>query len=271
MNVKLVAGEQARIWDKTLKNPKALDRFYKGVHAFFQMNQDDMVRARTYFQAVAEMHPEISVGATWVALTHWFDIQRGWTRTVEESRREAILWAERASGMEDNDGQADTVLSHVYLMNGEFEMALEAGRRAVTNRPGCANANGFFANVLHFCGEQEDAIRHIKLAMRFQPLYPPLFVNILASAYSANGAFEEAAEAAQQAIELAPSDIPARLVLARSLINLDRGELANSIVSEILAIEPSFSISRFVESQFYKDTTYLSKLADDLLLAGLPA
>ena len=30
--------------------------------------------------------------------------------------------------MEDADGQAHTVLSHVYLLDREFEAALEAGR-----------------------------------------------------------------------------------------------------------------------------------------------
>jgi class 3 adenylate cyclase len=270
MKVKLVAGEQARIWDKTLKDPKALQRFYKGVHAFFKMNQEDMLCARKYFESVAKMHPETSIGATWIALTHWFDIQRGWAESVEDSRQMAIEWAERASGMDDADGQADTVLSHVHLMNGEFTKALDAGRRAITNRPGCANANGFFANVMHFCGEQEDAIRHIKLAMRFQPLYPPFFVNILASAYSASGAFQEAAVAAQQAIELAPSDILARLILARSYVNLGQNEMAKSTAHEILEIDPNFSISRFVQTQFYRDTGYLSQVSDDLLIAGLP-
>jgi len=271
MNVKLVSGEQARIWDKTLKKPKALERFYKGVHAFFQMGQDEMVHARTYFESVAKMHPEASIGPTWVALSHWFDIQRGWAQSVDESRHQALMWAEKASGIADNDGQADTVLSHVHLMHRDFTQALEAGRRAITNRPGCANANAFYANVLHFCGEQEDAIRHIKLAMRFQPLYPPFFINILASAYCANGDFEEAEMAAKQAIEIAPKDIFARLTLTQTYVNLENYDSARSVVSEINQLDSSFSVARFVESQHYRDGNYLAQLAKDLLAGGLPA
>lgn len=270
MKVKLVAGAQARVWDKTLKNPKALECFYKGVHAFFQMNQDEMARARSYFEAVAEIQPEVSIGATWTALSHWFDLQRGWTTSAVETRQQALRWAEKASAMADNDGQADTVLSHVHLMNRDFAQALEAGRRAVTNRPGCANANAFFANVLHYCGEQEGAIRHIKLAIRFQPLYPPFFINILASAHSALGAMDEAASAAQQAIEIAPTDIPARLVLLRTHLRQDHPELAQTVAAEIMQLDPSFSVTRFAATQYYEDSTYLESLAADLRAGGLP-
>ena len=46
MNVKLIQGEQARVWHKTLKDLRALEAFYKGVHAFYQMNRESMQRAR---------------------------------------------------------------------------------------------------------------------------------------------------------------------------------------------------------------------------------
>jgi hypothetical protein len=64
MCVHLVAGEQARVWHRTLKNLKALEIFYKGVHAFFRMDRDEMARARRHFETVAKMHPETSTGAT---------------------------------------------------------------------------------------------------------------------------------------------------------------------------------------------------------------
>ncbi len=39
MNVRLVSGEQAKVWHKTLKDLRALEAFYKGVHAFYQMDR----------------------------------------------------------------------------------------------------------------------------------------------------------------------------------------------------------------------------------------
>ena len=269
VNVKLVAGEQAKIWHKTLKNQKALGLFYKGMHAFFQMDPDEMIRARQCFESVAKMHPEVPTGATWVALSHWFDIQRGWTKSAEESRRLACQWAEKAAVMEDTDGQADTVLSHVHLMNRNYDEALAAGRRAIANRPGCANANGFYANVLHYCNEQDEAIRHINLAMRYQPLYPPFFINILALAYRGKNELDFAISTAKQVIEIAPTDITARLILTSAYVRSKRQDLAEGIASEIEHLDPSFSVTQFANAQYYRSAQFLEQFTAELRSGGL--
>ena len=270
MNVKLVAGEQAKVWHKTLKDLKALELFYKGVHAFFQMDRDEMASARQYFEKVAELHPEVSTGATWVSLTHWFDIQRGWTNAPETSRKLAVEWAEKAGKLEDADGQAHTVLSHVYLMNRRFDDALAAGRQAVEKRPACANANAFFANVLQYCSENDEAIRHVELAMRCHPLNPPFFKNVLAAAYLGNGNLQSAISTAKQTIAQAPADLPARLILTSALVRSGDENDAQSVASEIRDLDPTFSVKRFADVQTYKDQGVVDRFASDLSAAGLP-
>jgi TolB-like protein len=270
MNVKLVAGEQAKVWHKTLKDLKALELFYKGVHAFFQMDRDEMVSARQCFETVAKMHPEVATGATWVALSHWFDIQRGWSQSPETSRNLACQWAEKAAAMEDADGQAQTVLSHVHLMNRNYDAALVAGREAIATRPACANANGFYANVLHYCDEQDEAIRHIKLAMRYHPLNPPFFKNVLAAAYRGKNELESAISAAKQTIGLAPADVMSRLILTSAFVRSNKQGLAEEIAAEIKHLDPSFSVARFADAQCYRNAQFLEQFAAELRSAGLP-
>jgi TolB-like protein/Flp pilus assembly protein TadD len=270
INVSLVAGEQARVWHRTLKPLKALELFYKGVHAFLTMEREEIVRARQLFMKVAEMCPDASAGPTWVALTHWVDLQRGWSDSPEESRALARKFAEAADAMEYSDGQAQTVLSHVYLMDGDFDAALVAGRRAVSNRPACANANGFYANVLHYSGAYEDAIRHMDLAMRFQPLHPPFFRNVLAASYLAKGHDDRAVDIAQQVLAIAPKDVVARLIMTSAHIRAKRIDLARKVATEIRELDPSFSVKRFLETQYYRDKNYLEEFSANLQEAGLP-
>ena len=270
MNVKLVAGEQAKVWHKTLKDLKALELFYKGVHAFFQMDQDEMMNARQYFEKVTVMHPELATGPTWVALTHWFDIQRGWTQSPDTSKQLACEWAEKAGALEDADGQAQTVLSHIYLLNRQFDEALTAGRTAVLTRPACANANGFFANILYYCDELEDAVRHISLAMRYHPLNPPFFKNVLAAAYLGKNELETAINTAKQTIELAPTDVMARLILTSAYVRGKERERYGKVVSEIIQLAPAFSVRRFTETQFYRNPEINKQLMKELVSAGLP-
>jgi adenylate cyclase len=220
MNVKLVQGEQAKVWHKTLKDLRALEAFYKGVHALYQMDRDGMQRARQYFERVAEIRPDVSVGATWTAMTHWFDLQRGWSDSPETSKELARHWAEIAASMQDADGQAHSALSYLYLLDRRFDEALAAGEYAVANRPTCAYANCFYGNVLHYCGDRDRAIHHIKLAIRTQPLHPPFYLQMLAGAYWAKGDLESAVLTAKQALEVNPHDVASRTILASAYVGL---------------------------------------------------
>jgi len=162
LNVKLVAGEPAKVWHKTLKDLRSLEALYRGIHAFFNMDQLSLSEARRHFELVAKLHPEASIGPTWVALTHWFDYQRGWSESRDESKRMAKDWAEKGAALPDTDGQAFTVLSHLHLLDRDFNAALASGRNAVSNRPNCTHANAFYANVLLYCCEHETALHHYR-------------------------------------------------------------------------------------------------------------
>jgi adenylate cyclase len=270
INVKLVLGEQAKVWHKTLKDLKALEAFYKGVHAFYQMDRLSMQRARQYFERVAEIRPAVPVGATWVAMSHWFDIQRGWSDMPERSKELARQWAEVAASMQDADGQAHSALSYLYLIERRFDEALDAGRQAVSNRPSCAYANCFYGNVLHYCGDQDGAIHHLKLAMRVQPLHPPFYLHMLGLAYRAKGELDSAVWTAKQALELNPDDLANRILLTSAYVGLRRQDLAEETAAEIQHIDPSFSVAQFASAQPYRDNDFLEKFVSDLRSAGLP-
>jgi tetratricopeptide (TPR) repeat protein len=182
----------------------------------------------------------------------------------------ACQWAEQAVTREDADGQAQTVLSHVHLLNRDYDAALAAGRAATSTRPSCANSNGFYANVLHHCGQNDDAIRHIKLAIRYHPLNPPFFRNVLSAALLARNELDGAIASARDVLEKAPNDIAARLVLISAYARSGRQDLARNMGSEVVSLDPSFTVTAFKAAQCYRDEAYLEGLADDLRLSGLP-
>jgi len=271
LDVKLYSGEQARIWHQSLTDPGVVRVFYRGVRSFFRMDCEAMADARRSFESVAEMRPESSIGATWTALCHWIDYVRRWREPRAESLRQARHWAEAAAGLPDIDGQAHTVLAHVRLLEREFDAALAAGRKALEVRPGCANANGFFGNVLHYCGHQELAIDHLRRAIRLQPVYPPFFAGVLATAYLTAGQVESAAAVAKEALRLNRRDIPARLLLVAASQVAGSPRLANLFVAEILQLDAAFSVGAYRGDQPYRDPGTLDDMAAAWLAAGLPS
>jgi hypothetical protein len=128
LDVKLSSGEQARVLRKCLVNPKAREHFYTGVQSFFRMNAESMARARACFERVAELVPDSAHGPTWVALTLWFEANRGWVADPVVARDRAGEWAERAASMPDADGQALTVLK------GRDRRCRRAGKIAARHR-----------------------------------------------------------------------------------------------------------------------------------------
>ncbi len=269
LDVKLYSGEQGRTWQKVLTDPKIVRIFYRGVRLFFLMDREAMAEARRAFEAVANMRPESSIGATWVALCHWIDFIRHWREA--DSKPLAKRWAETAAILPDADGQAHTVLAHVLLLDRDFDAAMEAGQRALALRPGCANANGFYGNLLHYCGDQSGAIVHIRRGIRLQPVYPAFFAGMLATAHIVNGQPETAMAVGKEALRHKPGDVLARLALTGAAQLAGNPVLARLLAAEIMRLEESFSVARYCEDQPYLEPKAIQPLADAWRAAGLAA
>jgi len=270
LDVKLASGEQARIWHKCLTNPKALESFYRGIQAFFRMNAESMANARASFARTAELAPASPLGATWVALCLWFESTRGWAADPSQAREQAGIWAERAVAMEDADGQAHTVLGNVRLLQRRFDEAMSIAREALVIRPGCTNANGFLANVLLYSGEPHLAATHAKRAIRYMPVYPTWFVEILAAAYRDAGMFDLAIMAGREVSRIAPPAMQGRLVLASALARAGWLADARRVVREARVLDANLTLARWAASQPYRDADVLAGITDDLRRSGVP-
>ncbi len=270
LDVKLAAGEQARVWHKCLTHPGAREHFYRGLQAFFKMDAESMARAKACFERVAALVPENPLGPTNVAMCLWFQVTRGWTDDPNETRRQAGEWAERAVAMEDADGQAHTVLGNVRLLERRFEEALTIARKAVEVRPGCTNANGFLANVLLHCSEIPAALTHVRRAIRISPVYPPWFMEILSGAYRECGQHDFAVTTAQEGIRLAPKSVNGRALLASSLMRGGWPDEARRVARQLPEIDAGFSVAQFAARQPFRDPAVVERFAEDLRSAGLP-
>ena len=270
INVKLVAGEPAKIWHRSLQDIRSLQALYEGIFAFFRMTEDAMPEARSHFERVAKWNPESSIGPTWLAVSHWIDFQRGWSAPRSQSLQRAKASAEKAIGLSGCDGQAYTVLCHLHLVEEDFDAALELGRKAISIRPNCTAAHSHFASVLHYCGDQDAALQNIKLAMRFSPIQQPIYKEVLARIYRAQEKYDQAVETAEQTIAANRDCLFARLVLASIGVIRDDRAREQQIRDDILRIEPAFSVAQFAEGEPYRDKHFLKCWVSELREAGLP-
>lgn len=270
LDVKLLSGEPARVWRKTLKHPRAREAWYRGMHEFMKGQPEANALARGCFEQVAKLAPQSSLGPTMTALTLWWEAFRGWTPTPQQSIERAAEWAGRAITMTDADGQAHTVMGHIHLYRREHDKALELAEQAVAIRPSCTHANGHLANILYYCGRPADAADRLKQAMRVSPIHPPWYNALLAASYKEMRLWREAGAACQEALRKKADDLDARLV--RIEVNRASGDAAaaRAIAGEVLGVKPDFSVSTWAGTQPYRDRGMLERISLALREAGLP-
>lgn len=269
LDVKLLSGEQARVWRKTIQHPRAREYWYRGFHEFMKGQRDTNAAARENFEQVARLVPSSSLGLTMVAFTHWLDAFRGWAASPARSLELAAQAADPAMKMEDADGQAHAVMGHIHLLRREHEQALQVAEQAITLRPSCANSNAQFGNILYYCGRPADAADRVRQAMRFSPIHPPFFKSVLASSCKELREWDEAVRMAKELVRLKPDDVDARLVLIESCLANGDAAGARQLVDEVHKLQPDFSLQKWAERQPYRDPAVLARIVARLREAGL--
>lgn len=269
LDVKLLSGEQSRVWRKTLKHPRAREQWYRGMHEFMKGQPEANALARGCFEQVAKLAPQSALGPTMTAFTLWWEAFRGWTPTPQQSIERAAEWAGRAIAMEDADGQAHAVMGHIHLYRRQHDKALEVAEQAVAIRPSCANSNGQLANILYYCGRPADAADRVRQAMRLSPVHPPWYNALLGASYKELRLWSEASAACQEALRKKADDLDARLV--RIEVGRATGDetAARVLAGEVVAVKPDFSVSKWAGTQPYREPAVLDRIERALREAGL--
>lgn len=271
LDVKLLSGDQARVWRRAIRHPRAREYFYRGIHESMKGQKESNAAAREAFEQVARLEPDNSIGPTAVALTHWWDAFRGWSGTPARSLELAEQWAERAMPMEDVDGQAHTVMAHILLLRREHDQALKVAEDSVALRPGCSTANAHLGNIQYYCGRPADAADRMRQAMRLTPVHPSWFEVVLAASCKELRQWDEAAAAAREAIRKKSDEVDARLVLTEVCAAIGDRISVQQLTQEVSTLLPDFSLSNWAETQPYRDLAVLERITADLRSAGLPS
>ena len=162
-------------------------------------------------------------------------------------------------------------MAGVLALEGQFEDAITEGRKALNGYPNDAWLQVIMARVLVASGEPAEGERLIRDAMRLNPFYPEYYLGVRANALENMDNTDEALEVLQLAVDRNPDYFPGHLRLA-SLLGLEgRLEEATAEISEVLRINPRFTLARAVGFYLSPDPRRLERFRDGLRAAGLPA
>lgn len=270
MDVKLLGGEAARLVRRTLKDPIALESYYRGEDLLWHSTMKlELREAQRLFKEIVRLEPKSPVGYAAGALTYWMEAISGLSDTPSRSLERAMELAHEAISLDDVTGYAHMVMAHVHLTRREYDEAMTEASRAVSDRPSCPASYAIKASVLTYLGLSSEAIEFAQYALRLTPVYPQMYPAILASAYFGAERYEAAIAAAKTAIDLDEHSVDPYLILAASNGILGNTQDARSGAEKVLKLKPDFSLAEFAASQPYKDQQQLDGLLTALKSAGL--
>jgi len=274
LQVKLTEGEYASGVAGTTSNLKALECFWRAEEHFFRYAKEDNAAARQWTQKAVEIDPKFAGAWAMMGWTHLFDVLQGWSKSPDQSMKEALECAQKAIGLSDSIAKGYALIGWINVLQRKFDEAIENGEKAVRLNPNDPHMVDVLGTIMHFNGRFDESIALIKNAMRLCPSYPAFYLNHLFMSYFLVGRYQEALAASELLLARAQKGefnlFLAHRSLAEAYIGLGQDQKARAHAEEALKINPNFSLANYRKLvYFYRDPAHLERHIDALRKAGL--
>jgi len=267
LHVKLTQGEQARLEAKGTDNLKAYLKFMQAREYISEVNIEHIALGRQLVEEAIALDPQFGAAHRLLGVTHWHDTWMGISKSPKQSLAKAIELVQKA--IELHDGYAHSVMGFLLSQIGQYDKAVAEAERGVALNPNSADSHAFLGITFRFSGRYQEAIPVLEKAVRLNPIPPGWYLQNLGAVYFRTGRYKEGIKECEEAVRLEPNSLYSRLELTAvySLAGLD--EKARAEATEVLRMNPKFSVEEFGKRFTSKDQESKEKFLGALRKAGL--
>lgn len=270
MSVNLTAGEQARAWAEGTKSLDAYLKLMQGREYLLKGNRENIALARRMAEETIALDPKYADAFALMGATHVSEVWNGWTSRPKESITKAIEWTQKALNMNDSLADARSRLGVLYSWSGRYDEGIAEAERGVELDPNSGQANFYLAIALRYAGKSKEAIPVIQKALRLEPIPPDIYVQNLALVYFQTGDCKEAIATCEKGLKRQPDHLSAHVIMAAVFGSCGKEKEARNEATEILRINPKFTVESFTGNLPYKYPSDRDRTAQGLRRAGLP-
>ena len=255
--------DSATTYDLLLRAIGMIDRLERPV--FLQAG--DLLRQAT------ERERDCSAAHAWYAWWHVMLVSQDWGKDPAAAAVQAGLLAERAITLDPRDAKALAIAGHVraYLQRRSPEAAT-LHERALALNPNLAMAWGLSAITFAYMGDFDECERRMQRYKKLSPLDPRSFfydsglcvVALLRQDHSA------AVSIGRGVSEMNPAFSGACKPYLAALGHLGLADEAARVRARLLAIEPRFTLRRFLRGCPFEVSEHREHYIDGLRRAGVP-
>jgi adenylate cyclase len=269
LEVRLVAGEQVRVWRKRSGSPLVYECFSKGRVLYTNFDRYTHAQARAEFERALEINPVFTPALYMLGLTLTDQARFGWEKDRAATYGAAMDCAKKALAVDPGCSEAYLVIGYVCTFQRRYEEAMAAGEKAITLSPSSVGAFHMAGMYHGYAGNFQTAALYEEQAQQLSPIEINVSMIDEARARLHLGDFAAARDIALRVLTEKPRWLTAQTVLVAALWNLGSESEARIIVRELLVRHPSFSVSRWARGLPYRRQEDLDALVNPLRMAGL--
>ncbi len=272
--LKLTPSEKKTVADRGTKVIEAHDAFLKGWAYYLQSTPSDLVAAATHFKEAIALDADYGHAHAALALTYRLASQRFWGIHFGFNWKWARLLMIRhlETALKTPSSIAHRLASSVYIDQRRYAESIAAARRAIELSPNSAEAYRTLAYALVMNGQPAEAREMVEKAWRLDPRGAGQHFFLLGLTAFAEANLEQAAsliERARNHLKQAQSFLPPLIAAYMHLGRADEGRALSDVFYDWF---PMYSTELRTIMYFwpFRDKAVAARLADGLLLAGIP-
>ena len=266
--VKVGEAEKRRVAQRYTRNLEAYEAFLLGQSALHVRRKAENETAREMFRRAIALDAAFARAYAGLAMTYAADFRNQWTENGAAALDRAFELARTAHQINPDIPETYWVLAFVHVHRHQHDRALQYLETAVRLYPSFADGHAMMGGIYTSIGRPADGIPLLRTAMRLVPESGYLYFMLLGRAYLFLGDLEQARVNLEHALSRNPEFVDARVYMAA--VHVAAGDKAAAAweAEEIRALEPGFTVRRWLETNVTADDKLRAKLVSALRELG---
>jgi DNA-binding SARP family transcriptional activator/TolB-like protein len=265
--------EAKRSASRSPTDATAYDLVLRAIPLIGRMEREAFMRAGECLSQAIELEPDYAAAYAWHAYWQVFLVGQGWTEDPAAVMHEAGQHAERAVMLDPFDARGLTIAGHVLaFLHRRLDDAIALHERALSLNPNLAMAWALSAIAYAYLGDPDEAERRNNRYKKLSPLDPHAFLydGFFTVIHLLKRDYESAVAAGRTVTQMKPALSAGFKPYLAALGHLGRTQEATVARRRLLAIEPDFTVERFLATTPLERDSDRYLFAEGLRLAGVP-
>jgi DNA-binding SARP family transcriptional activator/TolB-like protein len=250
----------------------AYDLMLRSIPLMGRLEHDLFMQAGQHLADAITLEPDYAAAYAWYAYWHMFLLGQDWADNPKVIMEKAGELAERAIVLDPFDARGLAISGHVRaFLHRRLREAMVLHERALSLNPNLAMAWALSAVTHAYAGDPEEAERRNNRYKKLSPLDPHAFFfdAFFVLIHLMKRDYETAVEVGRTVSQLNPSFIATYKPYLAALGHLHRDQEAATIRRRLLALEPDFTIERFLLNNPMEREADKIHYVEGLRLAGI--